>query len=386
MAEDTPAAAPAAQDTPAAAPAAPDTPAAAPAPPPLRSVHTTNFPQMLQRLGASLLVTTYQAGKLVVVRADGEHLNTHFRAFARPMGLAVEQGRLAVGTAVEIWEYHNVPAVARRLEPAGRHDVCFLPRSAVVTGDIQIHEMAWATGELWFVNTRFSCLCTRDAAHSFVPRWRPPFVSGLAPEDRCHLNGLCVMDGQPAFVTALGATDTPGGWRANKASGGLLLEVNSGAVRVQGLSMPHSPRWYAGKLWLLESGKGGVGFVDLAAGRYEQIAELPGFTRGLDFCGRLAFIGLSQVRESAVFSGIPIAQRPLAERSCGVWAVDIQTGQTVAFLRFEDAVQEIFAVQVLPGARYPDLINDDRTLIADSFVLPDAALDAVPPGLRSASG
>jgi uncharacterized protein (TIGR03032 family) len=396
MAEDTPpAAAPTPKDAPAAAPAAEGTPAppatdgspAAPAaPPPLRSVHTTNFPQILQRLGASLLVTTYQAGKLVVVRADGEHLNTHFRAFARPMGLAVDMGRLAVGTAVEIWEYHNVPAVARRLEPAGRHDVCFLPRSAVVTGDIQIHEMAWAAGELWFVNTRFSCLCTRDAAHSFVPRWRPPFVTGLAPEDRCHLNGLCIKDGQPAYVTALGETDTPGGWRANKASGGLLLEVGSGAVRLKGLSMPHSPRWYAGKLWLLESGKGGVGFVDLDAGRYEQIAELPGFTRGLDFCGRLAFIGLSQVRESAVFSGIPIAQKPLAERSCGVWVVDIQTGQTVAFLRFEDAVQEIFAVQVLPGARYPDLINDDRALIADSFVLPDAALDAVPPGLRSPAG
>jgi uncharacterized protein (TIGR03032 family) len=239
----------------------------------------------------------------------------------------------------------------------------------VVTGDIQVHEMAWAAGELWFVNTRFSCLCIRDPAHSFVPRWRPPFVSAL--------------DGQPAFVTALGQTDTPGGWRADKSAGGVLLEVGTGAVRVQGLSMPHSPRWYGGKLWLLESGRGGVGFVDLAAGRYEQIAALPGFTRGLDFCGRLAFIGLSQVRESAVFSGIPIAQRPLEERSCGVWVVDIQTGQTVAFLRFEDAVQEIFAVQVLQGTRYPDLINDDRALIADSFVLPEPALQAVPPGLRA---
>jgi uncharacterized protein (TIGR03032 family) len=349
----------------------------------LRSVHTSNFPQLLQRLGASLLVTTYQAGKLVVVRADGDHLNTHFRAFARPMGLAVEQGRLALGTAVEIWEYHDVPAVARRLPPAGRHDVCFLPRSAVVTGDIQVHEMAWAAGELWFVNTRFSCLCTRDAVHSFVPRWRPSFVSALAPEDRCHLNGLCIKDGAPAFVTALGQTDTAGGWRANKASGGLLIEVGTGAIRVQGLSMPHSPRWYGGKLWLLESGKGGVGFVDLPSGRFEQIAALPGFTRGLDFCGRLAFIGLSQVRESAVFSGIPIAQRPLEERSCGVWVVDIQTGQTVAFLRFEDAVQEIFAVQVLHGAHYPDLINDNRALIADSFVLPEPALQAVPAGLRA---
>ena len=46
---------------------------------------------------------------------------------------------------------------------------------------------------------------------------------------------------------------------------------------------------------------------------------MPGFTRGLDFAGGLAFVGLSQVRESAVFSGIPITER-LAEheRTCGV--------------------------------------------------------------------
>ena len=127
---------------------------------------------------------------------------------------------------------------------------------------------------------------------------------------------------------------------------------------------------------------GGVGFVDPHSGRYVGLAELPGFTRGLDFCGPLAFIGLSQVRESAVFSGIAIAERPLQERACGVWVLNIQTGQTVAFVRFEEAVQEIFAVQVLPGRRFPDLINDNAQLISDSFVLPDSALDEVAASYR----
>ena len=146
---------------------------------------------------------------------------------------------------------------------------------------------------------------------------------------------------------------------------------------VSGLSMPHSPRWHDGRLWVLESGTGGIGVVDRNAGRYSAMAELPGFTRGLDFCGHFAFIGLSQVRETAVFSGIPIAEKALAERNCGVWVVDVQTGRTVAFLRFEDAVQEIFAVQVLPGLRYPDLINDDAAVLANSFVLPDESLAEV---------
>ena len=350
--------------------------------PPLRSVHTSGLPSLLMRLGVSLFVTTYQAGKLVIVRADGDHLNTHFRAFQAPMGLALAGDRLALGTRWQVWEFHNVPAAARNLRPAGRHDACFLPRSCHVTGDVQIHEMAWAGDELWFVNTRFSCLCTLDRNHSFVARWRPPFVSALTPEDRCHLNGLAMVAGQPRYATALGATDAPAGWRADTGRGGVLIDVPSGETITTRLSMPHSPRWYAGKLWLLESGTGTFGVVDPDSGRYESIVKLPGFTRGLDFHGRFAFIGLSQVRETAVFSGIPITERP-TERTCGVWVVDIRTGQTVAFLRFEDALQEIFAVQVVPGRRYPDLINDDQAVLDDSFVLTDEALAAVPAPLRT---
>jgi uncharacterized protein (TIGR03032 family) len=360
------------------------TAAPTPEPPPLRSVHTTNFGPLLGELGLSLLVTTYQAGKLVVLRQNDEGtLNTHFRAFPRPMGLAVAGDRLALGTALEMWEFHNLPAVARNLEPAGSHDACFLPRSAHVTGDVQIHEMAWvprAEGredpELWFVNTRFSCLCTRAMPYSFVPRWRPRFVSAIAPEDRCHLNGLGVRDGAVRYATALGATDTLGGWRERKKDGGILLDVAENEILAQGLSMPHSPRWYAGKLWVLNSGEGGLGTIDPATGRYEEVAALPGFTRGLDFVGPLAFVGLSQVRESAVFSGIAIAERPVAERCCGVWVVHIQSGQVIAYVKFEDALQEIFAVQALRRRR-PDVLNDDAVRLAESFVLPAESLAEV---------
>jgi uncharacterized protein (TIGR03032 family) len=349
----------------------------------LRSVHTTNFPVILDKLGVSVLVTTYQAGKLVMLRPDGDVLNTHFCRFDRPMGLARAGDRLAIGANRAIREYHNVPACAERLAPAGRHDACFLPRLAHCTGDIQIHEMAWGAGdELWFVNTRFSCLCTLDRIHSFVPRWRPPFVTELAPDDRCHLNGLCVIDGQPAVVTALGESDTPGGWRTNKKDGGVVIDVESGRVILHGLSMPHSPRWHAGRVWVLESGTGSVGCVDPWTRRYVRLAGLPGFTRGLDFCGDLAFVGLSQVREAACFSGIPIAERPMEERRCGVWVLDIWTGRTVAYAEFQDAVQEIFGVQVLGGVRFPELIDDADPMINDTFVLPNESLDAVPASLR----
>jgi uncharacterized protein (TIGR03032 family) len=355
-------------------------------PSPLRSVHTTSFPAILDQLGSSLVVTTYQAGKLVIVRSDDGVINTHFRAFNKPMGLAVGRGRLAIGTAVDVWEFRNVPAVCAKLDPPGKHDACYLPRAAHVTGDVQIHEMAYIGDELWFVNTRFSCLATHDVDHSFAPVWRPRFISQLTPDDRCHLNGLGVMDRRPRWATALGETDKSAGWRENKKDGGILIDIESNEVVARGLSMPHSPRWHAGRLWLLESGTGSLGYVDLNTGRYEPIVRLDGFTRGLEMVGNLAFVGLSQVRETAVFSGIQITERLAdTERTCGVWVIDIQRGQVIAFLKFEEAVQEIFAVALLPGMRYPDLINDNAELVGSSFVLPDDALCDVPDELRSPS-
>src|SRR5262249_53776419 len=244
---------------------------------PLRAVHTTNFPELLRRLGASLLVTTYQAGKLVLVRDEGDPLTTHFRAFQAPMGMALAGDRLAIGTTIRVWEFVDVPAVAAKLDPPGRHDACFLPRSGHITGNIQIHEMAWgAGGAPWVVNTRFSCLCTLDGSASFTPRWRPPFVTALEPTDRCHLNGLGMGGGRPRYVTALGETAGPAGGGADKAGGGILMEVASGAVIPRGLSMPPSPRWYAGRLWVCESGAGTFGSIAPSTSRYEPIAEVPG--------------------------------------------------------------------------------------------------------------
>ncbi len=350
--------------------------------PSFRSVSTKSFPALLDALGCSLLVSTYQTGRVVVVRADSGSLNTHFRAFPSPMGIAAGRRGLAIGTRHAVWEYRNQPEAGRRLEPAGKHDACFLPRAAHVTGDVRVHEMAWAGDELWIVATRFSCLCVLDRDHSFVPRWRPPFVSALAPEDRCHLNGLAVVGEDVTYVTALGETDTVAGWRAGKTAGGVLLDVASGEAVARGLSMPHSPRWHGGRLWVLESGKGEIGVVELSTGTVTTVARLPGFTRGLAFAGPYAFVGLSQVRES-VFGGIPLADR-LRDRVCGVWALDTRSGEVAAFLRFEDAVEEIFEVAALPGVRFPELAEPDSELSAGSFVLPPAALAEVPAGAGGA--
>ncbi len=339
----------------------------------LQSVHTTNLPNLLSQLGISLVVSTYQAGKLIVIRADGDKINTHFRMFDRPMGIAANREKLAIGTTYQIWELRNIPAVAEKLEPLGKHDACYLPRRTHITGDIDIHEMAYIQDELWFVNTKFSCLCTLDQIHNFRPQWKPKFISAYDLSDRCHLNGFAVRDDQAQYVTALGETDTAVGWRKNKVNGGILIDIPSHEIICQGLSMPHSPRWYQEQVWILESGNGSLAKVDLNSGKLITVTQLPGFTRGIDFYGNLAFIGLSQVRETAIFSGLPITER-LTEPNCGIWVVHIHTGEIIAFLKFEDAVQEIFAISILPGYYFPEVIDWDEKLLGSSYVLPDEVL------------
>ncbi|WP_370305190.1 TIGR03032 family protein [Sinimarinibacterium flocculans] len=354
-----------------------DQPAAASGAEVLASEHTSNLPVLLDQLGISLLVTTYQAGKLIVVRPDGAALNTHFCQFPKPMGLAANSTCFSLGAGPQIVTYRNLPAVGRKLKAGRSVDACFLPRSSHITGDIDIHEMAFSQeGDLWFINTRFSCLCRLDGVSSFSPQWRPPFVSGLAPDDRCHLNGLAMRDGRPRYVTALGETDTGGGWRENRAAGGVLIDTEADEVLLRGLSMPHSPRWHDGRLWLLESGNGTLSVLDQGGGRPRRVAELPGFTRGLDFHGHLAFVGLSQVREAAVFSGIPITER-VDDRICGIWVIDVNREQVIGFLRFKSGVQEVFGVSVLPGIRYPEVLPTDHGLVATAYGLPDEAMAEV---------
>jgi uncharacterized protein (TIGR03032 family) len=334
----------------------------------VRHEYTPSLPAFLERLGASLLVSTYQAGKVVAVGTAGGDLTLTYHNFERAMGLAVQPDRIAVGARAQVWFLHAAHDLAPRVEPAGRHDACFLTRTSHFTGEVQAHELAWAGpgDELWVVNTAFSCLCTLDGRHSFVPRWRPRFISGLAAEDRCHLNGMAVADGAPKYVTALGETDTAQGWRPNKVHGGCLIDVASGETVARGFAMPHSPRVHGGRVWLLHSGAGRLVLVDPMTGRAETVTELPGYTRGLALYDRFAFVGLSKIRESSTFGGMPIAARR-PDLKCGVGVVDLTSGRLVAHLEFLSGVEEIFDVQVVPGARCPALSG------------PYAGLDGVPP-------
>jgi protein O-GlcNAc transferase len=326
----------------------------------VRYEYSPGFPEILQQLGASLLVSTYQAGKLVAIGVQDGRLTFAFHDFERVMGVAASPGRLAVGTRRQICFLRPAHEFAPRIEPLATYDGCWLARNAFVTGAIHGHDLAWGADGLWVVNTLFSCLCTLHDDYNFVPRWRPPFVSTLIDQDRCHLNGLALESGRPRYVTVLAESDAPAGWRPTKATSGCLIDVPSGETVARGLSMPHSPRLHAGRLWVLNSGRGLLCHVHLQGGQVDEVAVLPGYTRGLACHGPYAFVGLSKIRETAVFGGLPIAEHPDQLR-CGVGVIELATGRTVATLQFHSGVEEIFAVEVLPGVRNPKLCGPTLT-------------------------
>ena len=326
----------------------------------IRCAHSESLPALLRRLRLSVLLSTYQTGHLVVLSAPQGRLMLSFHQFDRAMGIAVKPGTIAICARKEIWFLRDAPDIAAKLQPPGQHDACFLARSSHFTDDLHAHEAAWInpTGsgsrevgsEFWIVNTRFSCLCSLHPYYSFAPRWRPSVSSALRPEDRCHLHGLAVVNGQPLYVSALAETDTPAGWRVVKHNGGCLIEVPGGQVVARGLSLPHSPRVAGGKLLFLNSGTGELAMADPANGKITALAPVPGIARGLAIHGDYAFIGLSQARPT--LEGVPV----VADRErlqCGLCVVDLRTGGLAADLKFTAGLEEIFDVQILSGMVAP---------------------------------
>ena len=238
-----------------------------------------------QRL--SLAFTTYQAGKLFLLGLQPNgRLSVFERTFNRCLGLWSNAQTMWMTSLYQLWRFENV------LEPgqsAADYDRIFVPQVGYTTGDLDIHDLAVEdSGRVAFVNTLFGCLATLSDTHSFVPLWKPPFISRLAAEDRCHLNGLALEDGRAKYVTAVSQSDVADGWRDRRHDGGCVIDVQTNDIIVTELSMPHSPRVYRDKLWLLNSGTGHFGYVDRKTGTFEKVAFCPGYLRGLSFHGDYA--------------------------------------------------------------------------------------------------
>jgi len=334
------------------------------APPSTKISCTRGLTAWLLRNDVSIAFSSYQSGRLYLVGVDRqERISFHERFFARSMGLWADPQRILLATLFQIWRLENVLGPDQRTnEGADRH---YVPRIAHTTGDLDIHDVTvMADGRIVFVNTSYSCLALLSPTHSFRVFWKPPFISKLAPEDRCHLNGLAMRDGAPAYVTAVCQSDVVNGWRDRRANGGCVIDVHSNAIVSESLSMPHSPRLHQGRLWVLNAGTGYLGTIDLTNGEFTPLTFCPGFLRGLAFHNGYALVGLSLPRDGS-FSGLALdleLNKRNAEPWCGIQIVELATGNIVEWIKLEGEVTELFDVQVIPGVRHATatgILSDD---------------------------
>ena len=330
-----------------------------------------SLPDWLARQDLSLAFSTYQSGKLFFIGTHAGQLSIFERTFDRAMGLYGDAQTLWLSTRYQLWRFENMVPAGQLYE--GR-DRVFVPRIGYTTGDLDIHDVAVEdSGRVVFVATACSCLATLSERRSFKPLWNPPFISNLAAEDRCHLNGLALRDGKARYVTAVSRSDVADGWRNRRADGGCVIDVTDNTVLAEGLSMPHSPRWYREQLWLLNSGKGEFGRLDFASGRFEPITFCPGYLRGLAFMGDYAIVSLSQPRHDKTFGGLEIDDalaRRNADAQCGLQIVDLNSGTVAHWLKVEGDVSEIYDVITLPATLRPMALGfktDEiqRLLVAD---------------------
>ncbi len=291
------------------------------------------------------------------------------RTFDKPMGMAMKDHKLAIACRNEIVVTANSKQVASSYpDKPNTYDGMFVPRTQYFSGEVDVHDLEWAGDKLMAVNTLFSCLTIIDDNCSFRPKWKPKFVTELAPEDRCHLNGVAMVDDIPKYVTALGPTNSSKGWREKMLEGGILMDVESNEIIMNGLAVPHTPKIYNGQLYMLLSATGELIKVDLDKGSYDVVSSIQGFVRGMDLVDDYLFVAQSKIRQkSSIFNTAPVAKKSVW---CGITIIHLPTGAQAGFIRYNASVEELYDLKVLKGLQRPNILNLQKGIHQKALITP----------------
>lgn len=338
---------------------------------PFGCVYSPQLPELLTRLNVSLAISTYQAGKVVLISAEHKDALVSLpRTFSKPMGIDIQGNKMVVACKDEVIVLENSKSLAKHYpNKPETYDSLFLPRTTFHTGRVDIHDVAFGKKGIWAINTSFSCLCLVNGNHNFLPVWKPPFISQLASEDRCHLNGMVLVEGEPRYVTALGTGDTAQSWRDTIVNGGVLIDVKTDAILLDNLPMPHSPMLYKGALYFLLSASGQLVRYDLQTKQTEVVKELDGFCRGLDIVDDYAFVGMSKLRKnSSTFAKLEFSDKAT---TAGIKIIHLPTKAMVAELSYEASVDEIYEVKLLKGSLRPNILNTTNPIYKRALSIPE---------------
>jgi uncharacterized protein (TIGR03032 family) len=364
------------------------------------STSTNNFAKILKALNISLAVTSYQSARLILIRSDGETIDTNLKEFQRPMGIYADENRITLGTFSQVLEFKRSDDILESIKSGSldntsrfskkvlekdkekmdelrkqrneeiaeikESDSLYLHRASLTTGMINIHDIAWGDEGLWVVNSTFSCLSTLSPDNSFIARWKPKFISELVPEDRCHLNGMAMLNGKPKYVTTFNMEDSKDSWSSGRIDYGTLIDVDTDEILLEGMIMPHSPKVYNGEVYVCESGLGVVWKYNPKTKEKTQVIKLQGFTRGLYFYGGLMFIGLSQVRVSDIKNPAPI-NKMYDETYSGIWIINLEDNSEIAHIKFDGDVDQIYDIAIIPDSTVPEILNTNSSLTRHIF-------------------
>jgi len=364
------------------------------------STATDNFAKILKALNISLAVTSYQSARLILVLSDGETIDTNLKAFPRPMGIYADENHITLGTFNQVLEFKRADDILESIKNGSldntgnfstkvlekdkekmqelkeqrdeeiaevrKADALYLPRASLTTGMINIHDIAWGDEGLWVVNSTFSCPSTLSPDNSFVARWKPKFISKLVPEDRCHLNGMAMLNGKPKYVTTFNMEDSRDSWSEGRIDYGTLIDIDTDEILIEGMIMPHSPKVYKGEVYVCESGLGVVWRYNPITKEKAQVVKLQGFTRGLYFYGGVMFVGLSQVRASEIKTPSPISTM-YDETYAGVWMINLEDNTEIGHIKFDGDVDQIYDIAIIPDSTMPELLNVNSSLTRHIF-------------------
>jgi len=338
---------------------------------PFQFSYSGSMPKLLQQLNCSLALSTYQAGKVIFISAlDNQKLIQLPRSFIKAMGIALKGDKMAIACIDEVILFRASTQLATHYPKKPKvYDTMYFPRVTYHTGALDIHDIDFCNQGLCAVNTNFSCIVKIDEHYNFTPIWKPSFISKATSGDHCHLNGMAVENGEIKYVTAFAETDAPRAWTKNLKTSGLLIDYASNKVIVRDLAMPHSPRSLGDNIYVLQSANGTLLRINKSTLEKEVLFQYDGFLRGLSIHQGYAFIGLSKIREeSSSFGKLGIKD---TANKAGVIAIELSTGKHVASLFYENSVDEIYDVQVLPSMNRPSILNTIKEDHKKGLSLPD---------------
>jgi len=326
---------------------------------PFSCSYTSNVAELLTKLECSIAISTYQAGKIVFISPkDEEKLVQLPRSFDKPMGIALDKAKdkMALATRNSVLVFKNSEHLAiHHPKFPNRYDSMYMPQATYHTGPLDIHDLSYGNEKLYGVNTLFSCIVNIDDDYHFTPYWKPKFISKLAGEDRCHLNGMCMEDGLPKYVSAFSQGDKISSWRERVTETGILVNAQTDEIVSENLAMPHSPRLVNNELYVLQSATGELSHINTSSGESTEVCNLGGFVRGMSYHKEFLFIGLSKLRKnSSTFAHLDIAEKA---NYCAIAIVHLPTGVKVGEIKYNTSVDEIFDIQVLPNKLRPNILN-----------------------------